>query len=1068
MPGDGTWPSPRGSRDRCGSHRARSTAIPRRRTYPFPIRRGPVETAKTADPSVFPGGTAARRDPPRAAQVGWGADVVPWPADLVERYERQGYWGRETLGELPRRWAAVHGDRCAIVDHRGPTSYAALDGRVDRMASGLHALGVGPGDRVLVQLPNTATFVVTCFALFRLGAMPILVMPAQRINDLDGLCKLAEPVAFVVQDRFLGFDYRPMAEELAKRHGSLRHVVVDGEAGPHHRLEDLDDPPLRNTGPRPGDIACLLLSGGTTGTPKLIPRTHADYAYNARASAALCGLSAESVYLAALPAAHNFTFACPGILGTLLRGGRVVMARTPGGDETFPLIAREKVTFTALVPALVDLWLRQREWDTTDLSSLQLLQVGGARLMPDMARRIGPALGCRVQQVLGMAEGLLCYTRLDDSEEVVINTQGRPLSPDDEVRIVDAAGRDVPPGEPGELLTRGPYTIRGYYRAERHNRTAFTSDGFYRSGDLVRRRADGNLVVEGRIKEQINRAGEKIAVAEIEEHLRAHPAVDDAVLLGVPDPILGERSRAVLIAGGSRPELADLHAFLRDRGLARHQLPDELGFVSSWPLTAVGKIDKKRLADPSGPRVAGASAFREETIPLAVPPLPLAALLAESGLEERAMVYERNGEWSVGLGTLAELRIEDGSVRLLVDGSERDWPAAAGMDGVEAALPALPWRGWRAYGTATFELARRFQGLDTTGGTDGEVPLRLFIPRMECRLREGTAVLRAVEEGDLRRVRAAFDDACRRVMEEGNGMAARRHACRLEVSAVETEDAGPYTARVAAALSEIAAGHYTKVILSRRVPLGRRLDIAASYLAGREINQPVRSFLLIGPEFQAAGFSPETVVEVDAGGSVSTQPLAGTRALDADETGNAARARELHADPKEVAEHAVSVRLAFEELASVCAPGSVAVVEFMEVRRRGAVQHLASRLTGRLGGTRDRWHAFQTLFPAVTASGIPKREAVEAIGRLEEGPRGLYAGCVLLADDDGSLDAALVLRSVFQDRGGSWLQAGAGVVALSTPERELRETCEKLSGVARGLVAAPDPVAAVHSAGERE
>ncbi|MFZ6764986.1 salicylate synthase [Pseudoroseomonas sp. WGS1072] len=974
-----------------------------------------------------------------------------WPEAFAQRYESLGYWQAETLGQALRRWAAAQVGRIAVTEGDRQITYAALDARVNRLAGGLQKLGLRRGDRVLVQMPNSIAFVAASFALFRLGAVPIFAMPAQRINDLDALCGLAEPVACIIADQFLGFDYRPMAAELMARHASLRHVLVDGDAGPHRLLSSVDAPFDDSVQPHHRDIACLLLSGGTTGTPKLIPRTHADYAFNARASAELCGLTEDSVYLAALPAAHNFTLCCPGIIGTLGCGGRVVIAKTPGGDETFPLITREKVTITSLVPSLANLWLQQREWDDTDLSSLDLLQVGGARLMPDLARRITPELGCGLQQVFGMAEGLLCFTRPDDPLEAIINTEGRPLCPDDELRIVDADGRDVPDGMVGELLVRGPYTIRGYYRAEAHNRTAFTPDGFYRSGDLVRRRVeDSNIVVEGRIKEQINRAGEKIATAEIEEHLRSHPDVADAVLLGLPDAQLGERSCAVLITHGARPDLASIHAHLRARGLPRYKLPDQIGFAASWPLTAIGKIDRRRLATAQMP----APSYREVTVPIATEPLLLAALLGEAGLAPCFTAYERDGEWSLGIGSVAEIVADAARVTLRQGDHTRDWPAADLPLALEAALAALPLRGWRAYGMAEFELSRLFHGLPAR---DAARPLlQLHLPEYEIRLRHGTALLRATDEAGLARARAALQGAEARATEDGEDVLARRRADHaMPVPALAMAGAARYRQGVASAVAEIAAGDYDKVILSRAVPLPAQLDLSASYVAGRRANRPARSFLLFRSGFGAAGFSPETVVEVDAAGCVSTQPLAGTRALGADEGRNAELTRELLRDPKEVAEHAVSVKLAFEELEPICAEGSVAVSEFMAVARRGSVQHLASRLGGRLRQGRSAWHAFQALFPAVTASGIPKQKAIEAIARHEDAPRGLYSGCVLVADQDGALDAALVLRALYRDGERCWLQAGAGIVGLSTPERELEETCEKLTSVARNLVALP-------------
>jgi 2,3-dihydroxybenzoate-AMP ligase len=223
--------------------------------------------------------------------------------------------------------------------------------------------------------------------------------------------------------------------------------------------------------------------------------------------------------------------------------------------------------------------------------------VGGAKLAAEPAAQIPKALGCTLQQVFGMAEGLLNYTRLDDPSELVETTQGRPLSPADEIRVVDPdTGEPVPEGETGELLTRGPYTLRGYYRAPEHNARSFTPDGFYRTGDLVRRLPSGHLVVEGRHKDQINRGGEKIAAEELEGHLLAHPAVHDAAVVGVPDPMMGERTCAFVVARGEPPTLPALKEFLRERGVADYKWPDRLELVDTFPRTPVGKISKKELS----------------------------------------------------------------------------------------------------------------------------------------------------------------------------------------------------------------------------------------------------------------------------------------------------------------------------------------------------------------------------------------------------------------------------------------------------------------------------------------
>ncbi|WP_405133651.1 (2,3-dihydroxybenzoyl)adenylate synthase [Nocardia sp. NBC_01388] len=524
---------------------------------------------------------------------------VPFPADLAASYRQAGYWAGHPLGELLREAARQWPERPALLADPGTpgagATYDQLDVAADRMAHGMLALGLRPGDRVVVQLPNVLEFVPVLFGLLRAGIIPVLTLPAHRRAEIEHLTRLSGAVAYVIADRLGDFDYRTLAEQVRTAVPTLRHVLVLGEPGPFTDLHSV--PAEGDSLPEidAADIALMLVSGGTTGLPKLIARTHDDYTYNATSSAALCELGPEDVYLATLPVAHNFPLSCPGILGTIATGGGMVFITDPSPENAFAAIERHGVTLTAVVPPLAQLWCAAVEWEEAELSSLRLLQVGGARLAEVNARDVEPALKVRLQQVFGMAEGLLNYTRLDDSDELVRTTQGRPLSPADEVRVVDADGKDVPDGEEGELLTRGPYTIRGYYRAPEHNSRAFTPDGYYRSGDLVRRLPSGHLMVSGRIKDVINRGGENISCDELEEHLLAHPVVRHAAAVGLPDATLGERVCAVLVVDGEMPALAAIKTFLTERGLATYKLPDVLRQADTLPITAVGKIDKKAL-----------------------------------------------------------------------------------------------------------------------------------------------------------------------------------------------------------------------------------------------------------------------------------------------------------------------------------------------------------------------------------------------------------------------------------------------------------------------------------------
>jgi len=537
---------------------------------------------------------------------------TPWPPDLARLYRERGYWTGVQLGDLPHDWAGRYGDADALVWGEARLSYRQLAGLVDRLALGLLESGLRPSQRVVVQLPNKGEFMLLCFALYRMGAIPVLALPAHRRSEIGHLIDLAEASAYAVPADMARFDYLGLAREMRGTRATLDLVLTDRKAGGDtvsiEKLlkgaaatpEEVDR--LDRMRPDPGSVALFLLSGGTTGLPKLIPRTHDDYAYNFTRAATLCGFDRETRYLAVLPIAHNFPYGSPGALGVLQNGGTAILAPSPNPKTALPLIDRERITVTAVVPAVALRWMDEASAIGADLSTLDLLQVGGARLAPEAAAKVPAKLGCRLQQVFGMAEGLLNFTRLDEDVALAVETQGRPMSDGDELRIVDPAGQPVPDGQPGELLVRGPYTLRGYFRADEHNTRAFTADGFYRSGDVVIRHPSGNLIVEGRIKDLINRGGEKISAEEIENVMLAHPAIANVAAVAMPDPTLGERICAVVVLrDGETTDLPDLTAFMAARGIAAFKLPERLEIAADLPVTPIGKIDKKLLRD----RLAG-------------------------------------------------------------------------------------------------------------------------------------------------------------------------------------------------------------------------------------------------------------------------------------------------------------------------------------------------------------------------------------------------------------------------------------------------------------------------------
>jgi len=535
------------------------------------------------------------------------AGVVRYPPEFAARYRAKGYWEDRPLRDVFDEAFSRHADRVAIIDGERSATYTELNQRATRLALNLLDEGFQPLDRVVVQLPNVVEFVYLYFALQKIGCIPIMALPTHRYREMSQFAELSGAVACATPDQARDFDYRELVRRIRDRNNSVRFGIILGDApGGFLSLGELIERPsrrsagaLKNIPIDPEAPAVFQLSGGTTGIPKLIPRTHNDYLYNSKIAAAVTGVGPEEVFLDVLPLAHNLPLACPGLQGYLLHGGRMVLANSTRSEVIFALIERHRVTHLAVVPALLIRLINDPAIARFDLSALRVIQSGGQRLQPEVRRRTKDLIpNVTVQENFGMAEGMLMFVRFDDPEEVRMETVGRPLSPDDEVRLVDDDDREVAPGEVGELLARGPYTLRGYYGVPEYNSRAFSSDGFYRSGDLMRLHPSGNYMVEGRKKDLINRGGEKISAEEIENLILTHAAVQNVACVPMPDPVLGERMCAyAILRRGSSLTLPELVEFLMNEEIAKHKLPERLEIVDEFPLSPFGKVSKKDLTE---------------------------------------------------------------------------------------------------------------------------------------------------------------------------------------------------------------------------------------------------------------------------------------------------------------------------------------------------------------------------------------------------------------------------------------------------------------------------------------
>jgi 2,3-dihydroxybenzoate-AMP ligase len=501
------------------------------------------------------------------------------------------------------------GDAPALISDAGVMSYRQLLSRVAATAERLAAHGIARGDRVAFQLPNAAPALILMLATLMLGAAPVPILPAYRERELRHILKTTRPRALAVtvgNRRFSPLD--TVAGLLAEEGLPLPLKLADGPPrdDAHPDWLALEAFCAASSEPSPvalspvemhaDDTAMMLLSSGTTGLPKAIARRNGGYSYMIAEGCKVFGLGPDARYLAVLPVSHGFVINCPGMLGTLLSGGAVVLAADTSAQTSLDLIAAHGVTHTTLVPALLTQWLERVDETGVPPRSLRYVQVGGSRLPTDLATRAEARLGIHIQQCYGMSEGLLCFTRFDDPAALRFTSQGRPLSPHDEVLIVDAQGQPVAPGESGELITRGPYTIDAYFNDENASLRAFTADGHYRTGDLAHVDAAGYVYIDGRVTDSINRGGEKFSPEEIEDLCRQHTKLRDAACVGMADSRFGEVPCLFAIAHDDAPVgLAEIRQYLERAGIAPFKLPEKLVLLDEIPRKGIGKIDRVSL-----------------------------------------------------------------------------------------------------------------------------------------------------------------------------------------------------------------------------------------------------------------------------------------------------------------------------------------------------------------------------------------------------------------------------------------------------------------------------------------
>ncbi|RJR29657.1 MAG: hypothetical protein C4576_35075 [Desulfobacteraceae bacterium] len=526
----------------------------------------------------------------------------------AREYSRNKWWLGLTLGDILDRFADVFPDKEAVVDDRVRLTGKEVRDKANRLAVSLAGMGLEKGDCALLQLPNWAEYVIAYFAMQKIGVIPVILISGYRQLEVSHIARLTEAKAWIVPDVYRKIDYRSFMDEVREKNPQLKHLISARaqKPGPPFTagLEELlgreltegDQRLLDRRRPGPSDVAHVLPSGGTTGLPKGIPRTHGDYICNVEFQHRGWEMNPADVALIAVPVGHNL--ALLNVVGSMLFGFKLVLSDSTRPADICGLIQSEKVTYMPAVPSLVKRIVEMEELKSLDLGSLKKITAGGEPSTPDLILKVREKLSSAYVVEFGMSEGLLCRTRFSDPVETICNSVGRPCCPYEQVKIIDEKGGDLPPNCDGELAVKGPGIFAGYLKNPEENRKSFTDDGYFRTGDQARIDECGYLKITGRIKDIIIRGGENISPAQVEDLLCAHPGVADAAVIGVPDTDLGERVCAfVRPAAGARPNPEEIKSFMEEKGASKLLIPEVFEFVDALPMTEAGKHDKKALRE---------------------------------------------------------------------------------------------------------------------------------------------------------------------------------------------------------------------------------------------------------------------------------------------------------------------------------------------------------------------------------------------------------------------------------------------------------------------------------------
>ena len=534
---------------------------------------------------------------------------TPYKKEDAEKYNKFRWWSGLTFGDTLDRAADIHPEKEAFVDRKTRLTYGEAREKTNKLAIGLMDLGIQPLDRALVQLPNWNEFVFTYFALQKIGAIPVLLIDRYRQFEINHLISLTGATSWIVASRYKKTDYVPIINDVLKEHPELKNVITvrgEGDQQPFTSLKSLIEEAeltednlarLANRLPDPMQVAHMGPTGGTTGVPKIVPRTHNSLITGIEYCSKSWEQSNQDINLIAGPIGHDLTFS-KGFIGSIITLGKIIFLDSVDDKDLCETIEKEKITSIIWVPTLAQRMLQYEDLAKHDLSSLKKMHSAGGASHPDLVKDVTEKLKMKFYNGYGGTEGMTTITRTTDDLETICTTVGRPTCPYDTYKVIDKDGNELPPNTQGELVLKGPGVFTGYYNNPEENKEAFTKDGFFRTGDVAKIDEKGYITLTGRIKEMINRGGESISATEIERLINRHPYVAVVAVIPMPDPFMGERVCAYIQPkAGFQLSFDEIISFLKGQKASVLQLPERIEFIDVMPYTDAQKLDKRSLRE---------------------------------------------------------------------------------------------------------------------------------------------------------------------------------------------------------------------------------------------------------------------------------------------------------------------------------------------------------------------------------------------------------------------------------------------------------------------------------------